>query len=41
MQEKLRFLRLDVYAETNRAVAIWESDGELRSLGTIPNRADS
>ena len=40
MQEKLRFLRLDVYAETI-AVAIWESNGEVRSLGTMPNRADS
>jgi transposase len=40
MQEKLRFLGLDVHAETI-AVAIAESDGEVRSLGTIPNRADS
>jgi len=40
MQEKLRFLGLDVHAETI-AVAIAEPDGEVRSLGTIPNRADS
>jgi hypothetical protein len=37
MKEKLRFLGLDVHAETI-AVAIAESDGEVRSLGTIPNR---
>ena len=36
MQEKLRFLRLDVHAQTI-AVAIAEPDGEMRSLGTIPN----
>ena len=40
MKEKLRFLGLDVHAETI-AVAIAESDGEVRSLGTIPNRAES
>jgi transposase len=40
MKEKLRFLDLDVHAETI-AVAIAESDGEVRSLGTIPNRAES
>jgi transposase len=40
MQEKLRFLGLDVHAETI-AVAITEPDGEVRSLGTIPNRAES
>ena len=40
MQEKLRFLGLDVHAETI-AVAIAEPDGEVRSLGTIPNRAES
>jgi transposase len=40
MKEKLRFLGLDVHAETI-AVAIAEWDGEVRSLGTIPNRADS
>jgi hypothetical protein len=40
MQEKLRFLGLDVHAETI-AVAIAEPDGEVRSLGTIPKRAES
>ena len=40
MKEKLRFLGLDVHAETI-AVAIAEPDGEVRSLGTIANRADS
>jgi hypothetical protein len=40
MKEKLRFLGLDVHAETI-AVAIAELDGEVRSLGAIPNRAES
>jgi hypothetical protein len=40
MKEKLRFLGLDVHAETI-AVAMAEPDGEVRSLGTIPNRAES
>jgi transposase len=40
MREKLRFLGLDVHAETI-AVAIAESGGEVRSLGTIVNREDS
>ncbi|HEX4758432.1 MAG TPA: hypothetical protein VH308_10630 [Terracidiphilus sp.] len=40
MKEKVRFLGLDVHAETI-AVAIAEADGELRSLGTIPNRSES
>jgi transposase len=35
MKEKLRFLGLDVHAETI-AVAIAEPDCEVRSLGTIP-----
>ena len=39
MQEKLRFLGLDVHAETI-AVAIEEPDGEVRNLGT-PNRVES
>ena len=39
-REKLRFLGLDVHAETI-AVAIAEADGEVRSLGTIANRAES
>ena len=40
MKEKLRFLGLDVHAETI-AAAIAEADGEVRSLGTIPNRLES
>jgi len=40
MREKLRFLGLDVHAETI-AVAVAEPDGEVRSLGTIANREDS
>ena len=40
MREKLRFLGLDVHAETI-AVAIAEPSGEVRSLGTIVNREDS
>jgi hypothetical protein len=34
MKEKVRFLGLDVHAETI-AVAVAESTGEVRSLGTI------
>lgn len=40
MKAKVRFLGLDVHAETI-AVAIAEPDGEVRSLGTIANRAES
>jgi transposase len=40
MKEKVRFLGLDVHAETI-AVAIAEPDGEVRSLGTIANRGES
>jgi transposase len=40
MREKLRFLGLDVHAETI-AVAVAEPDGEVRSLGTIANREES
>lgn len=40
MRETLRFLGLDVHAETITA-AIAEPDGEVRSLGTIANREDS
>ncbi len=40
MREKLRFLGLDVHAETI-AMAVAEPDGEVRSLGTIANREDS
>src|ERR1700733_1401332 len=38
--KKLRFIGLDVHAETI-AVGIAETDGEVRSLGTIPNRPES
>ena len=40
MREKLRFLGLDVHAETI-AVAVAGPEGEVRSLGTIANREDS
>jgi transposase len=40
MKEKVRFLGLDVHAETI-SVAVAEADGEVRSLGTIANRAES
>jgi transposase len=40
MKKNVRFLGLDVHAETI-AVAIAEPDGEVRSLGTIPNHAES
>ena len=40
MKEKLRFLGLDVHAETI-AVAVAEPDGRVRRLETIPNRAES
>jgi hypothetical protein len=38
--KKVRFLGLDVHAETI-TVAIAESEGEVRSLGTIPNREET
>jgi transposase len=40
MKEKVRFLGLDVHAETI-AVAVAEPDGEVRSLGVIANRGES
>ena len=40
MQKKVRFLGLDVHAETI-AVAVAEADGEVGSLGVIANRAES
>jgi len=36
---KIRFIGLDVHAETI-AVAVAEKDGEVRSLGIIPNRLE-
>jgi hypothetical protein len=38
--KKIRFVGLDVHAETI-TVAVAEPDGEVRSLGTIPNREES
>ena len=40
MEKRVRFLGLDVHAETI-AVAVAEPDGEVRSLGVIANRAES
>ena len=40
MKAKVRFLGLDVHAETI-AVAVAEQDGEVRSLGMIANCAES
>ncbi len=37
--KNVRFIGLDVHAKTI-AVAIAEAGGEVRSLGTIPNRAE-
>ena len=38
--KNVRFVGLDVHAETI-AVAVAEPDGEVRSLGIIPNRTES
>jgi transposase len=38
--KNIRFVGLDVHAET-LAVAVAELGGEVRSLGVIPNRAES
>jgi transposase len=40
MKDKVRFLGLDVHAETI-VVAVAEADGSVRSLGTIANRIES
>jgi len=40
MKKTVRFWGLDVHADTI-AVAIAEPEGEVRSLGTIANRAES
>ena len=40
MEKRSRFVGLDVHAETI-AVAVAEPDGEVRSLGIIPNRLES
>jgi len=37
---KIRFVGLDVHADTI-AVAVAEEAGEVRSLGSIPNRLES
>ena len=36
----IRFIGFDVHAETI-AVAVAEPDGEVRSVGVIPNRSES
>jgi hypothetical protein len=38
--KRIKFVGLDVHAETI-AVAVAEQDGEVRSLGAIPNRGES
>lgn len=38
--KEVRYVGLDVHADTI-AVAVAEPDGEVRSLGTIPNREES
>src|SRR5437867_12589531 len=40
VMSNVRFIGLDVHAETF-AVAVAEPDGEVRSLGVIPNRSES
>jgi hypothetical protein len=37
---KIRFVGLDVHADTI-AVAVAETGGEVRSLGSIPNKLES
>jgi hypothetical protein len=38
--KRIKFVGLDVHAETI-TVAVAEQDGEVRSLGVIPNRVES
>jgi transposase len=38
--KRIKFVGLDVHAETI-AVAVAEQDGEVRSVGVIPNRSES
>src|SRR6266403_2465081 len=40
VKKNIRFIGLDVHAETI-AVAVAEANGEARSLGVIPNRAEA
>jgi transposase len=40
MAKSIRYVGLDVHAETI-SVAVAEGRGELRSMGTIPNRPES
>src|SRR3989442_7663629 len=40
MKNDIRFVGLDVHAETI-AAAVVEADGEMRFLGTIPNRPEA
>ena len=40
VEKSIRHVGLDVHAETI-AVAVAEPEGEVRSLGTVPNRPDS
>jgi transposase len=40
MQKSIRYVGLDVHADTI-AVAVAETEGEVRSVGTIPNTADA
>ena len=38
--KRIKFVGLDVHAET-MAVAVAEQEGEVKSLGLIPNREES